>query len=193
MWLHFRSFPESQIHFARKDKSRSFRIHSGGLQIKSQIGCSFCLGCVFICQEWLSSWASTGACYCQSPHHGAHIVTSSHDIPGGGLCPLLGPGSHCCSHGEGCEIGSPGRSFKEPATSGSNSLGACAKPLEVLSAERLGILYKGPALWGGEWHSVVPRSCQLQPLEERWKGGRKLDGDTERTPRAGVSELPSWL
>lgn len=121
MWLHFRSFPESQIHFARKDKSRSFRIHSGGLQIKSQIGCSFCLGCVFICQEWLSSWASTGACYCQSPHHGARIVTSSRDTPGGGLCPLLGPGSHCCSHGEGCEIGSPGRSFKEPATSGSKS------------------------------------------------------------------------
>lgn len=67
MWFHFRSFPESQIHFARADESRSFRIHSRGLQIKSQIGCSFCLCCVFICQEQLSSLSAAGACYCQSP------------------------------------------------------------------------------------------------------------------------------
>lgn len=177
MWLHFRSFPESQIHFARKDKSGSFRIHSRGLQIKSQIGCSFCLGCVFICQEQLSSWSSLGACYCQSPRQGPALSPPPKGTPSRGLCPRLGPGSHCYSHGEGGEIGSPSGSFKEPATSGPNSQprpchsGPVRDPWRLSLEKRLGILLENPSYWGGGAHSVMPRSCQLQPLGQGQKGG----------------------
>lgn len=190
MWLHFRSFPESQIHFARKDKSGGFRIHSRGLQIKSQIGCSFCWGCVFICQEQLSSRSSPGACYCQSPRQGPALLPPPNGTPSRGLCPLLGPGSQCYSRGEGGEIGSPSGSFKEAPASGPNSL---PPPGGSLWRKGGGILHQGPALWGREGHSAMPKSCLLQPLEEGWKGGRKLDSGTERTLRAGDSELPSWF
>lgn len=188
MWLHFRSFPESQIHFARKDKSRSFRIHSWGLQIKSQIGCSFCLGCVFICQELLSSLSSTGAGYCQSPLWCPHRYLSPHGTPSRGLCPLLGPGSHCYSHRAGGETGSPRESLKEPATSGPNSqLEPCHLPAPApegsLWRKGWGFSIKAQFSGGGEWYSLVPRNCQLQPLEER-------EMVAERTPRARASKLP---
>ena len=203
MWLHFRSFPESQIHFARADKSGSFRIHSWGLQIKSQIGCSFCLCCVFICQEQLSSLSSASACHCQSPPPSTHLVTSlAWCTSNRGMCPLMGLKSSWLFKQRGrCDWGPQWGGSPSWVLSGTCHfwprflpkalpLGACARLLEGLSGEDWEFSIKAQLPWG-QSESPMCRNSQLQPLEERWEGRQQTDmmQRAQKSKGFGVSHL----
>lgn len=140
-----------------------------GLQIKSQIGCSFCLRCVFICQEQLLSSSTLG------------LATVSHPRPAAILLPPQhGTSQRQVQDPPGTKLG--GRCDWGTQWDGSPSwvlhlwpkhlaralpLGPVPDSWLFSQGKGLGILYNGPAILGGEGQRLMPRNRQLPLLEGR--------------------------